>query len=219
MATTVRSASDKRSYSSTLRQHQSELTKELIIRALNELVAENKILSFTMEDVAERAGVSLRSVYRHYPSRESLIEALYISNEELLNPFIAIDLPVSAEGIPGLAEQVFANFDKHRIVARALSITSIVSGVRPGKRKERDEILINLLAEVTSNLGQDERCRAFAVIRYYLSILGWQTLQDRFGLEGSEAGKAAAWALDVLIRDLKKRNAEAGKVLKEGGRG
>ena len=214
MSTGEEVSTGKRSYSNSLRKQQSDLTRELILRALNELVAENRILTLTVEDVAEKAGVSHRSVYRHFPTKEALFEALYKSNEEIMDPFKALGPPASIDEIPALAVKVFANFDEHSVVARSLNIASIVSGVQPPTREERDALIKNLLVDVTSNLDKTEARRAFAVIRYMLGALAWHTLRDRFKLDGADAGKAVSWALAVLIKDLRDRNTEAERASK-----
>jgi len=48
---------------------------ERILAAAQELVASNGF-SFTVESVAERAGVGIGTVYRRFPTKEALIEAV-----------------------------------------------------------------------------------------------------------------------------------------------
>ncbi len=201
----------RRSYSSAHRQQQSEMTRQAILEAMNGIVAENRIVTFTIGEVARRAGVAQRSVYRHFPTRDALIEGLYDANEDWLDPVRSIDLPATPDEIPALALKVFANFDRHPVVTRSLNIASMAFDIRPVARRERDEAIREVMASAMSNLDDEEKGRAFAVVRYLLSALAWQTMRERSGLVGAEAGKAAYWALDVLIKDVSRRNAEAGR--------
>jgi TetR/AcrR family transcriptional regulator of autoinduction and epiphytic fitness len=70
-----------------------ERTKEAIVDALVSLVEEGK-LQPTGADVAKRAGVSLRSVRLHFPTREALLLAAAQRRSELLPPMA----PVHVEG-------------------------------------------------------------------------------------------------------------------------
>lgn len=198
----------KRSYSKALRKQQSAFTREIILRALNDVIAEIGILSFTIDDVAEKAGVSHRSVYRHFASKEALLEALYEFNAELID-VNAVGLPAAADGIPSLVGEFFDRFDKNPSMSRATNIASVTFAIKPKSRQERDEAAKQLLKVTFPNLDATEMARAFAVIRYLLSGLAWQAMSERFGLDGQEARRTIAWALDVVIRDLSSRNASA----------
>lgn len=58
------------------------MASDPILQAASQAVTRWGLGRFTMADVARLAGVSRQTVYRHYPSREELIDAL-IAAEEL----------------------------------------------------------------------------------------------------------------------------------------
>jgi AcrR family transcriptional regulator len=49
--------------------------RERIIKACRDLAAEQGLRGFTMDELAQRAGVSKRTVYRYFDSKENIIEA------------------------------------------------------------------------------------------------------------------------------------------------
>ncbi len=49
--------------------------RERIVKACRDLAAEQGLQGFTMDELAQRAGVSKRTVYRYFDSKESIIEA------------------------------------------------------------------------------------------------------------------------------------------------
>ena len=49
--------------------------RERIIKACRDLAVEQGLRHFTMDELAQRAGVSKRTVYRYFDSKESIIEA------------------------------------------------------------------------------------------------------------------------------------------------
>ena len=64
------SATDKRN---SLRDQQADLTRDLIVRAFQELLRTDHPDAITYPQVAEAAGVSLRTVYRYFPTRADLL--------------------------------------------------------------------------------------------------------------------------------------------------
>ncbi len=64
-----------RVYRSELRTEQAERTRERILEALVEQLGEGNE-DFSIPRVAERAGVSVRTVYHHFPNRDAQIEAV-----------------------------------------------------------------------------------------------------------------------------------------------
>ena len=60
-------------YTSTLRDRQVAQTRELILDALTALLGDRRADEVTTRDIAAAAGVSERTVYRHFPDRTALI--------------------------------------------------------------------------------------------------------------------------------------------------
>src|SRR5687768_8115852 len=63
-------------YSSPVRDEGKEATRAKILDALVRVVIDDGVHAFSVASVAERAGISHRTVYRHFASREELLEAL-----------------------------------------------------------------------------------------------------------------------------------------------
>lgn len=79
----------------SLRADNRRRVTERAIAATVELVRETGGLTFTMPTVAERSGISLRTLYRHFPSRDDLVSALALvadQVEELAPPTTLDDL-------------------------------------------------------------------------------------------------------------------------------
>jgi hypothetical protein len=73
------------------------------------------------------------------------------------------------------------------------------------------------MSELTDRLGPRERSQALAVVYLLVSAPGWEAMRDQWGLDGAEAGKAAAWAVRVLTDELR-RNPDSIKNFEEGER-
>ena len=66
---------NKRSYTMTVRARRVEQTRRQILDAVVTLHAERLAADIALDDVAERAGVSVQTVLRHFGSRAGLVEA------------------------------------------------------------------------------------------------------------------------------------------------
>jgi AcrR family transcriptional regulator len=69
--------SDSRPYTSTLRERQVAQTRELILDAVTTLLADRRADEVATRDIAAAAGVSERTVYRHFPDRDSLLDGCH----------------------------------------------------------------------------------------------------------------------------------------------
>jgi AcrR family transcriptional regulator len=65
-----------RAYRAQQRTNRSEQTRERIMAAVRELLAEGSFHETAVEQVAERAGVSRATLYQHFRSRLDLIDAI-----------------------------------------------------------------------------------------------------------------------------------------------
>ena len=62
-----------RSYTSPLRAEQAAATRDRVVDAAIDLLQEADPGAFGMQDVADRAGVALRTVYRAFPTKDDLL--------------------------------------------------------------------------------------------------------------------------------------------------
>src|SRR5687767_1046122 len=65
-----------RPYSSPLRAEQAAATRDRIVDAAVELLQDGDVSAFGMQDVADRAGVAVRTVYRAFPTKDDLISGV-----------------------------------------------------------------------------------------------------------------------------------------------
>jgi len=198
----------RQEYSSPLRERQKTLTRDLVTRSVAELIAEGKILTFTTQDVANRAGVSYAAVYRHFPTRKALLEAVNDWVEAVARPKAPPD-PTTIDDIPGWIDGVLPILEENAALAQARSMASTVLGLRFRGSARRDRILEELVYDAATNLSEDARRCAFAVIRLLASSTSWVSMRQQFGLDNKQAALAIGWGLRTLIADVKRRNARS----------
>ena len=193
----------------TLREQHAEFTQDAILRALSELLEDENPGGISMPDVARKAGVSLRTVYRHFATREDLLAAAADWINERM--FGTIPFGETVDDLPKIFRYASERWDEHPKLVRAMALSQAGRSVRSHRRAQRLAALRHALAEVTDRLPRREQRKAFAVLGYLENMLAWVTMRDEAGLDGREAGEAVEWAMRTLINDLRRRNNAAGR--------
>jgi AcrR family transcriptional regulator len=195
-----------RPYTSPLRERQSAETRAAILEALGAELAAGGLEEFSVARLARRAGVSERTVFRHFPTRETLLDGL----SQWFNDRVA-DFPhdVSAEAIPTTIAQVFADFDEHEALARAVLASP---GGREFRRHARAARLARLeaaLAPVLDGADAERAAAARGLVFALCSARTWQTMRDEGGLDGAAAGRAVAHAIQLILDDAESTKKES----------
>ena len=97
-----------RAYKTRRRPERTERTRERIVGAVHELLAEGTFHESTVEQVAERAGVSRATLYQHFNSRLELVDA--ICDTLAFNPaLLAIRESIGLPDVEDALGQTLAN--------------------------------------------------------------------------------------------------------------
>ena len=187
----------------SLREQHAEATRERILSAVAELVERGEAEEVTVPGVAAASGVSLRTVYRYYPTREQLLEAAgrWIGNELLQHGY-----PQTLDEVAELIRVGSPDFDARPGLVRAMALSQLGRSVRAYRRRERLEAIRQALRHEVGDLPENELRRAEAVLAYLHNMLAYTTLREESGLSGEEIGEALAWAIRTLVDDLRRRN-------------
>ncbi|TGE37279.1 TetR/AcrR family transcriptional regulator [Desulfosporosinus fructosivorans] len=193
--------SNRRAYTSPLRCNQKENTRDRILDTVAEIISEGRILDFSVKDVAVRAGISYGTVYRHFPTRESFLEALYEIASEIMDQSSPFN-PQSLDDIPAMAEKTLEIFEERATLVQAFTIALYANNVKPKSRHQRDHKIQEMVMERNSRLSLGAARQITAIISNLYSSLTWATLRQRYGLNSNETADALNWALQTLIKDI-----------------
>jgi AcrR family transcriptional regulator len=193
----------------SLRDQHAALTRERILTAVADLLEEDVAEEITVPDVAQAAGVSLRTVYRYYPTRDELLEAAgrWIGDELLKHPY-----PEDLDGVADLYEAGCRDFDKRPGLVRALALSQLGQEMRGYRRRERVEAIRRVLRTELPDLNEAELRRAGAVLAYLHNMLAYTSLREESGLSGEEIGAAVGWAIRTLSENLRRKNNESTRI-------
>jgi AcrR family transcriptional regulator len=191
-----------RSYESPLRAEQMEQTRRRILGAVADVLASEEAGELTIPLVALRARVSVRTVYRHFPTKEALFDAFAEWAEENLR-LVVHSYPESLEALVGMAPELYRAYDENEPLMRAL-LSKRGQEIRTRTRRRRLRAFEEAMSGLTARLEPAERRRALAVVYLLVSAPAWQAMREQSGLDGVEAGRAAAWAVRVLTEELRR---------------
>ena len=191
-----------RPYESPLRAEQLEQTRLRILEAMADVLADEEVVEVTVPLVAMSARVSVRTVYRHFPTKEALFDAFGEWAEEHLR-LTLLSYPETLDEIREMAPAQYRGYEDNAPLMRAL-LSKRGQEIRARTRRQRLRMFEKAMREVTATLGPAERRRALAVVYLLVSAPAWQAMRDQWGLEGEESGKAAAWAVRVLTDELRR---------------
>lgn len=183
----------------TLRERQAQQVAGDLRRAFIRLVNDKGPNGFSLRDVAEDAGVSERTLYRYYPSRDDLVRAIRAHETAALEADLAaVRGRLTDLDDPETIARTFEIFETHTDVVTASGVLR-ASGIDHGESAARTD-------ETRRRLAEDPALDAAVVpqlvglVRAISSSAGWRRMTDSdVGLDSREAGYAAQWALEVLL--------------------
>ena len=182
-----------------LRDRQAAATREQILEVAMHQLGQGPRGTFSHESIAEAAGMSTRTVYRHFPDRASILQALW----EQLRQATHTRFPATEDEILPMARVVFREFDANETLVRAVLNSPAGTEVRERAGIEGRAAFTSSLDAVLDGLPEREKARIIAVFVSVYSAPFWQLLRDRGELSGPEAERAVSWALETLIHATK----------------
>ncbi len=191
----------------SLRDEQKRIARDRILEALSVEIVENGLLDLSVPAVAERAGVSQRTVYNHFANKEVLVNALGTWAEEWMDERGGRIVEPDVDLIPEAIEINFALFSEMGDLTAALarirdSIDREHRFDATGSRDRRTENLRVGLAESRPDLDDRQLDAITAIFRNAFRFETWSFLANESGLSGEDAGTVAAWAYSVLFKAL-----------------
>ena len=182
------------------RRRRSQDSRSRIVSAMVEIVREGDI-SPSAAEVATRAGVGLRSVFRHFKDMESLYREMTDVIETDLRamsaqPFKGVTW---RERVLELIDRRSVGFDQIAPIRRASDARRHTSAVL---QDDHDRMTVGLREILRMQLPRGAVDRpTFAALELLLSYEAWNRLRTDQGLGAGEARKTLRVAVKALIGD------------------
>jgi AcrR family transcriptional regulator len=189
-----------------LRERQAAVIRDAILDALADQLDHDDPDEIAMPQVAAEAGISLRTLYRYFPTREAMFDAV---GDHVV---ARLGLPRQVEGADDIApmflESARRGAQSPQLV-RAMLWTRLGRRARSSHRRRRVESITTALEEVTSHLPVTEARRREGAIVYLASLAAWITVSEECELSAEDARLGIAWAIGTLVAALEQENRTA----------
>jgi AcrR family transcriptional regulator len=194
-----------REYSSASRERAKADTRATILEAVVNVILKEGVHAFTMQNVADKAGVSHRTVYRHFPSREELLEGL---SEAVHESALAagFSVPTNVAEMRTHVGPLFEQFSRMQDAMRASVIAAVALGYQSAMQRRSSAATVDMLVAAYPRLPREDLTEAAAILRTIVSRYGWYVMRVDLELKPAQTSRAVTWAVGALFDDLKRRN-------------
>jgi len=183
-------------YLSPLRQTYMAQTRQRILDAAFAAVQNEGLEALTIAQVAKDAGITERTVYRHFQTRDELLKAVWGQMQARIG---LAGYPQTVEALLAAPGKLFPRFDSQEGAVRASMYSPAGRQVRTSANPERHKAFQACVAEALPDLPAAACRRRAAVIQMIGSSHGWACLKDYWGFDSVEAARAASEAIAILL--------------------
>jgi AcrR family transcriptional regulator len=188
----------------SLRERQKEQTREMIIDALLQAMANGDYEAMSHDALAKRVGVSRQTIYRYFPDRDALLQALWAKITATAGP--RVSMPDSEQDIIDRMQDTYAGFDKIANVMTVTLSTPHGRAMRQSMKAVRQDRYRAILHDAVADLPERDQVLAISVIQLLSAGYAWLEMRSQWDMSGEEIAVACRWAAKTLLADLKRRN-------------
>jgi AcrR family transcriptional regulator len=187
----------------SLRDDQRDLTRQRIVRAVLDLVGEGAFDELSVPQVARRSGVSLATIYRHFPTRDDLVAAAAEEPVRVAFDSAARDAVEGDDPLFAFHRALWHELAKNLPLVRR----QVASQAGRDLREVRGRRARTRVAAYLEGRGATPGTAAFerlvTLVHTLIGSLAFVELHDRQGLDVDDAVDTAQWAIRaVLAADL-----------------
>ena len=179
--------------------HQAE-TRRRILQAVNELLADEHPAALSVPAVAKRSGISRATIYRHFPTKEALLDAAAHAIDEETHEWLGDDAPAVGGKLNEFVHRSWAEMARHLPAVRASHLSPLGHELRQRRGVDRIERARGTVRSAGIDPETPEGARA---VRLLLALASSSTLLeqvDRMGQDVEEAADDVVWAVETIVR-------------------
>jgi len=188
----------------SLRARMKEQTRALIVDQLVEALAAGALDQISHDALAKRVGVSRQTVYRYFPDRDALMQALWARINAELNGG-APGFPQDEASLVACIGPLFANYDRMAPLITIGQSTPQGRAMRLSVKEKRSAAFLSASAEAAGGLDAGDRRLAAAILQLLVGGQAWIEMRQQWDLSGPEMARASEWAVRTLLADLRAR--------------
>lgn len=193
-----------RQYVSPLRAEQAQRTRDLILDAFTALLDDRRADDITTREIAERAGVSAPTVYRHFPDRTALLEGLSGRIGARMGMPGPISTPAGADDIGPRIDAMFQQADDFAVEVRAEVLLNSDPRWYAAQTRRTSEAFLELVEQSFPELDARRHAQVAGLIRCLGSSHSWLRMREEFDVPGSDSGPVTRWAIENILAAVRR---------------
>ena len=174
------------------REWQKRLTRERILEATLAIIGEGGEEAVTIAVVADRVGITERTIFRHFESREVLLQSVWERIVDTTSEPRTVDELIASPG------RRFRRWDQVPQLARSSVCSQAALEARKAADGPRWAMLVSVRTAMPL-LDHATGARRAAIVDLLSSPHAWEVLTQLWGFGVAEAGQAVSEALEVLL--------------------
>lgn len=182
------------------------MTRRRIIDAVAELLIVADPAALSVPVVAKRAGVSIRTVYRHFADKAALVQSV----AEIDDPAMRLPLPAPDGSDLGAYLRLAWSDEVQLPHLRAQLRTSAGQQVRAERRRSQRPFLDTVLDAWSVELDDESKRRFVDLLQLMTGSAALVELTDVLGESTDEAAASATWAVEALLLHARRTGAVPG---------
>jgi AcrR family transcriptional regulator len=183
------------------------MTRDRVVTAAVELLSRGDAAEIGMQDVADHAGVSVRTLYRNFATREELFDTVVGAIRDRMTEMAGPPPSALARQVDATHDAVRAVFELEPLYRALFATQAGRESHQRGARGRRAAMTKSMAAEV-EGLSDDEVRLFTSLLHVVTSSTSVLFLKDYWGLDADEAGQVLQWGVGVLLdamRDPERR--------------
>jgi AcrR family transcriptional regulator len=185
----------------SLNDRHTDATRELILSTAIELLERSGVSELTVRAVAKQAGMSERTVFRYYATRDEFLDAAASEATRLMQPPAP---PTTIRQLLNFPDPLYRCFEDRAPLVQAALHTEIFKRVRAEAAEKRWQAVAVLIDQHATNRSKKDRKIGATNINYYLSATTWHYYRSHFELSLEDTIACAKAALRLIVDDLVK---------------
>ena len=189
-----------RKYDNSKRAAKAVETREKIKNALIRQLIDNNTVEFSVEQAAKDANVTVRTVFRHFATKEDMLAAV---SEGIAGVTQQVIKPEQPEDLLVTLNQTYKMFEQNEDLVKATLLSQLGRGVRSGMAAKRRASNMQAVLPLVKDLPQQQARAVQAVLCNLLTAETWWNLKSAFDVNGNDAAVVIDWLLSLAITAMK----------------
>lgn len=190
-----------RKYDNSNRREKSDNTQFSVLQSYIALLTERRGGDVGIDEVAKRAGISERTVFRFFKDKKALQEEV----EKFINTYLELGYQqIDEVDVAGFARNIFSAFDRNEAFTLAYIYSPFGQDSRRKLRRRLHDRLIEKVTQTSRVKVPSKELKRLAIVFSLINAKVWDDIRSDFGFSGEEMSESIEWAMKTLLAHYNK---------------